>query len=217
MKTRVADNSAMRTAATSPGPLAHDAFYKFVRVSDVDAVAATLRELTHELTGSILVAPEGINGMLAGAPQALDKFQVALRMDARLHGLFTGIAFKRSACTMPPFQRMKVHSRPEVLPLGVTVVDAVGHAGTRLGPQAWRELMAHDDVVVIDNRNSFEFRLGHFKRAVVRRCTTSETSRPGSKRSCRPGGRSASAWRCTAPAASAARRRRPGCTRWAWR
>ena len=166
MKTRVADNSAMRSTATPPGPLAHDAFYKFVRVRDVEAVAATLRALTHELTGSILVAPEGLNGMLAGAPEALDDFQIALRMDARLHGLFSGIAVKRSACTTPPFQRMKVHSRPEVLPLGVTGVDAVGHAGTRLGPQAWRELMAHDDVVVIDNRNSFEFRLGHFKRAV---------------------------------------------------
>ena len=166
MKTRVVDNSAMGTTATSPGPLAHDAFYKFVRMSEVDALAATLRALTHELNGSILVAPEGINGMLAGAPEALDDFQVALRTDRRLRGLFTDIVFKRSACTTAPFQRMKVHSRPEVLPLGVAGVDAVGNQGTQLGPQAWRELIAHDDVVVIDNRNSFEFRLGHFKGAV---------------------------------------------------
>jgi UPF0176 protein len=32
-----------------------------------------------------------------------------------------------------------------------------------LNPQAWRELLASDDVVVIDNRNSFEFALGRFK------------------------------------------------------
>ncbi len=166
MKTLGTDNSAMRIAATPPGPLAHDAFYKFVRVNDVDAVAATLRELTRDLLGSILVASEGINGMLAGTPQALDDFQQALVHDPRLGGRFTGIAFKRSACTTAPFQRMKVHRKPEVLPLGVEGVEAVGHQGTQLSPQAWRELMAQDDVVLIDNRNSFEFRLGRFKGAV---------------------------------------------------
>ena len=156
----------MRNPATSSGPLVHDAFYKFVRVIEVEAVAATLRELTSELKGSILVAGEGINGMLAGTPEALDAFQSALAHDARLGGLFSGIACKRSSCTSAPFQRMKVHSKPEVLPLGVDRVEAVGHVGTQLGPQAWRELLAHDDVVLIDNRNSFEFRLGRFKGAV---------------------------------------------------
>ena len=166
MKTRVTDNSPMHIAAISPSPLVHDAFYKFVRLNDVDAVAATLRELTRDLKGSILVASEGINGMLAGTPQALDDFQQALVHEPRLRGRFTGIAFKRSACTSAPFQRMKVHSRPEVLPLGVAGVEAVGHHGAQLSPQAWRELMAHDDVVLIDNRNSFEFRLGRFKGAL---------------------------------------------------
>ena len=166
MKTLVADNSAMRIAATPPGPLVHDAFYQFVRVSDVEAVAAMLRDLTLDLKGSILVASEGINGMLAGTPQALDDFRHALAQDPRLGGLFTGIAFKRSACTTAPFQRMKVHSKPEVLPLGVEGVEAVGHQGRQLSPLAWRELMAQDDVVLIDNRNSFEFRLGRFKGAV---------------------------------------------------
>jgi UPF0176 protein len=35
-----------------------------------------------------------------------------------------------------------------------------------LNPQAWRALLAQDGVVVVDNRNSFEFRLGRFKRAL---------------------------------------------------
>ena len=146
--------------------MAHDAFYKFVRVIEVEAVAATLRELTRDLKGSILVAGEGINGMLAGTAEALDAFQSALAHDARLGGLFSGIACKRSGCTSAPFQRMKVHSKPEVLPLGVDGVEAVGHVGTQLSPQAWRELLAHDDVVLIDNRNSFEFRLGRFRGAI---------------------------------------------------
>jgi UPF0176 protein len=168
VKTRVTDNSAMRSdePSTPPEAIGHDAFYQFVRIAEVDAVAKVLRALTRDLLGSILVATEGINGMLAGTCAALDGFRQALVHDPRLGGLFTGIAFKRSGCTSAPFQRMKVHSKSEVLPLGVPGVDAVGHAGNPLSPQAWRDLMARDDVVLIDNRNSFEFRLGRFKHAL---------------------------------------------------
>ena len=156
----------MPTDANSTPVLLHSAFYKFVRLSDVDAVAELLRELSHDVLGSILVAAEGINGMVAAAPAALTAFELSLTTEARLHGLFTGMAFKHSACTTAPFQRMKVHSKPEVLPLGVDGVEAVGHQGIQLNPQQWRELMRQDDVVLIDNRNHFEFRLGRFKGAV---------------------------------------------------
>jgi UPF0176 protein len=35
-----------------------------------------------------------------------------------------------------------------------------------LKPQEWRELIARDDVVLLDNRNSFEYKLGRFKGAI---------------------------------------------------
>jgi UPF0176 protein len=38
--------------------------------------------------------------------------------------------------------------------------------GARLSPEAWRELLADPDVVLIDNRNRFEHRLGRFKGAL---------------------------------------------------
>ncbi len=160
----------MQTDANSAPALVHSAFYKFVRINDVDAVAALLRELSSDalrpVLGSILVASEGINGMVAATPAALREFELALTGEARLHGLFSGMTFKHSGCTTAPFQRMRVHSKPEVLPLGVDGVQAVGHVGVQLSPAQWRELMQQDDVVLIDNRNHFEFRLGHFMGAV---------------------------------------------------
>lgn len=145
--------------------LFHIAFYKFVELDDADAVVAHLRELTRDLSGSILVAEEGINGVLAGSAAALDAFQHALLRDMR----FAGIAFKRSACTTPPFARIKVHKKSEIVALGIDGASAVkqeGQADTSVSPQQWRELIAREDVVVIDNRNSFEFRLGRFKNAI---------------------------------------------------
>jgi UPF0176 protein len=148
----------------------HIAFYKFSVVADVDAAATRLREITVDLLGSILVASEGINGMLAGDAAQLDAFELALQGDAAFKGIFAGTVFKRTECITKPFKHMKVHAKAEIVPLGIQGVDAAGRTAdierTNVSPQDWRELIKQDDVVLLDNRNSFEYRLGRFAGAV---------------------------------------------------
>jgi UPF0176 protein len=163
----------MLPTAHQPDAAGHDAifhiaFYKFVELPDPDAVAVILRELTHELAllGSVLVAEEGINGVLAGSAGSLDCFEQAMLHDARFEGRFAGMAFKRSACKTAPFGRIKVHRKSEIVYLGVSGVNALKKTGVAVSPQEWRKLIAQDDVVLIDNRNSFEYRLGRFKSAL---------------------------------------------------
>ena len=161
-------NSRVTLSATPPvaaESLWHIAFYRFVTLTNPEAAATRLRELTRSLTGSILVAQEGINGVLAGPAVALDAFEHALIHDAALNGAFIGTVFKRSACKTAPFARMKVHCKKKLVAFGVVGV-APSSAASSVSPQAWRELIAQDDVVVIDNRNSFEYRLGKFKSAI---------------------------------------------------
>jgi len=158
------------TSPDRPFPaLLHTAFYKFTALSQPEEVAARLRELVSqpagELSGSILVAAEGINGMLAGTPEALDRIEEALMQDAAFAGAFNGMAFKRSACTTRPFGKMKVHVKKEIVPLGIEGVDGQ-RTGINVSPQDWRELIKDPDLVLLDNRNSFEYRLGHFEGAV---------------------------------------------------
>lgn len=138
----------------------HTAFYKFVPLPDADAIVVWLRDLAAPLLGSVLVAPEGVNGVLAGSADALDAFELAVQHDPR----FAGIAFKRSACKTAPFARLKVHRKAEIVAVGVPAGAVL--PGTQVSPRAWRALLARDDVVVLDNRNSFEYRLGRFKNAV---------------------------------------------------
>jgi UPF0176 protein len=140
----------------------HAAFYKFARVLDPQTLAAQLRSAAQGLLGSVLVAREGINGTVAGAASALNAFEHALKQDAR----FADVVFKRTACATPPFARLKIQVRSEIVALGVDNVDAIGDTGIQVSPQDWRTLIAQDDVVVIDNRNRFEYRLGHFTGAV---------------------------------------------------
>ena len=150
---------------TTP-PLFHIAFYKFVHLDTPEAVVGSLRALGAGLLGSVLVAAEGINGVLAGSAETLDAFQKAITGTTFFNGVFAGMVFKRSGCRSAPFGRLKIHLKEEIVALGVSGVDASGRGGINVTPQQWRELLAADDVVVIDNRNSFEFRLGRFKSAI---------------------------------------------------
>ena len=149
-----------------PSPLLHSAFYRFVPLADPGAAADALRALARELTGSIVVAHEGVNGTVAGTPAAVAAFEAALQ--EALDGTLRGMAFKHSACATPPFGRLKVGVKPEIVALGLpcTLPAPDERDASHLSPAAWRELLARDDVVLLDNRNHFEVRLGRFRGAV---------------------------------------------------
>lgn len=156
-------------SAVSSGSLWHDAFYRLVPVANPPALARALREWAQGLTGCLWVAPEGLNGVLAGSEPVLAHFQQRLSQDATWAPLFAGLQFKRSACRTAPFGRLKVMCCAELLPLTLPpAAQPSTSSGTAsaLSPAAWRGLLQQDDVVVLDNRNSFEFRLGRFRGAI---------------------------------------------------
>jgi len=151
----------------------HSAFYRFTPVADPAALAERLRALAAGLQGSIVVAAEGLNGTVAGATAAVGAFEAALQTDELLDSALRGMPFKHSACTTPPFGRLKVGVKPEIVALGLPMEAGAPplpapdeRDDSHIAPAAWRELIQRDDVVLLDNRNHFEVRLGRFKGAV---------------------------------------------------
>lgn len=153
---------------STPHPWLHSAFYRFAPLRDPAAVALALRQHCQALLGNILVAGEGINGVVAGSAQAVHAFEATLLDDPVYEAAFTGMAFKHSGCLTPPFARMKVRLKPELVALGLPGVTGLQAQPDplMLSPAAWRQLLAEDELVLIDNRNSFEYRLGHFQGAI---------------------------------------------------
>ncbi len=170
--------------AAAPGWL-HSSFYRFVPVPDPEGLATAVRALAQQqgLTGSVVVAAEGISGAVAGAAAGLRAFEQALQQASVLQARLHGMAFKHSTCVHAPFARLKVSVKPEIVALGLPPASASGASPTAaapgtdtdtdadaatgmLSPQAWHERLLHDDLLVLDNRNHFEFRLGHFCHAV---------------------------------------------------
>lgn len=148
----------------------HSAFYRFATVAHPEQMAQAVRQAGAQVLGAIIVAEEGINGAVCGTPAALDEFEAWLSSDACGGGVFSGIQFKRSACERAPFARLKVLVKPEIVRLKVPVEprDLVQAQSddSHLSPAQWQDLLGRDDVVLLDNRNHFEVRLGRFRGAV---------------------------------------------------
>jgi len=140
------------------------ALYKFVRIEDRDAFREVLKDKCseHELCGSFLVAYEGLNGTIGGTESQLMSFLEWLRSDQR----FTEIDIKFSHSAFKPFRRMKVRLKNEIVTMGVEGTDPTKIVGTYIEPEAWNDLIADPEVILIDTRNDYEVGVGKFKGAI---------------------------------------------------
>ncbi|MDQ0391822.1 oxygen-dependent tRNA uridine(34) hydroxylase TrhO [Labrys monachus] len=140
------------------------AFYHFARLPHFAALRQPLAQLCCSLgiKGIVLLAPEGINGTVAGSPAAMAAFHPKLRA---ITGL-PDIGHKTSFAEAMPFLRMKVRLKEEIVTLGDPSVDPIERVGTYVEPRDWNALISDPDVLVIDTRNDFEVRIGSFQGAV---------------------------------------------------
>jgi UPF0176 protein len=143
--------------------LLHSSFYRFTPMADPAAFAVWLRERGAALAlgGVVLVAAEGLSAAIAGEAEAVQALETELQAQPGLGELH----FKHNACQRRPFSRFKVSVKREIVAFGVPGVSGDA-TDTHVSPQRWRELLDDPRTVVIDNRNSFEFRLGRFRGAV---------------------------------------------------
>ncbi len=140
------------------------AFYHFSALPDFiqrkDALLALCEE--RGVKGTILLADEGVNGTIAGRRADID----AALAHIRSWPDFAAIEAKYSHANTMPFARMKIRLKKEIVAMGIVGVDAAHNSGTYVTPKNWDELIAQDDVILIDTRNGFEVELGSFPGAL---------------------------------------------------
>lgn len=145
-------------------PIVVAALYKFVRLPDYQEIAPRLKAHCDEfgIKGTLLLAEEGINGTVSGTRDAIDGLVSFLKTDER----FSGLSYKESFYEDKPFYRMKVKLKKEIVTMGVNGIDPQKIVGTYVKPRDWNALISDPDVVVIDTRNSYEYDIGTFERAI---------------------------------------------------
>ncbi|MDR7037756.1 UPF0176 protein [Methylobacterium sp. BE186] len=140
------------------------ALYRFTPLPDADALVAPLQALCESLalTGTLLLAREGINGTVAGEAAAIDAFLSELRAGPLLGGRLDGLECKLSRADSPPFRRMKVKLKPEIVTFDAGATDPTGDVGAPVAPEDWNALLDRPGLRLVDTRNRFEVALGTF-------------------------------------------------------
>ena len=140
------------------------ALYRFVDLPDFAAWQAPLRRVCEAgaVRGTLLLAPEGINGTIAGPETGVRAVLAHLRADPRLASLQA----KESWSDEPPFHRLKVRLKREIVTLGRPEANPARAVGTYVKPGDWNALIREPDVLLIDTRNDYEVAIGTFEGAV---------------------------------------------------
>lgn len=140
------------------------ALYHFTRFPDPAAIKPALLALCQAegVKGSLLLAQEGINGTIAGPHGGIDAVLAHIRA---LPGC-ADLEWKEATASEPPFGKMKVRLKKEIVTMGQPDVDPRASVGHYVEPEAWNDLIRQDDVVVIDTRNDYEVAIGTFEGAV---------------------------------------------------
>ena len=144
-------------------PISVAALYCFTSFPDPAAIQPPLSALCreHAIHGTLLLAGEGINGTIAGPERGIETVLAHIRA---LPGC-EALAVRRSTAAAPPFRRLKVRVKREIVTMGEPI-DPLAGAGTYVAPADWNALIADPDTILIDTRNDYEVRIGTFTGAI---------------------------------------------------
>ena len=139
-------------------------FYMFTNLTNLEELQKQFSKFlkNENISGTILLADEGINGTVAGSFSGIDNFKNFLI----LHKLFLSKNFKTTKCKENPFPRLKVKLKDEIVSLGNKLANPREIVGDYVKPEDWNKLISQDDVLVIDTRNKYEVSIGTFQNAI---------------------------------------------------
>ena len=141
-------------------------FYKFVAISDLESLQAELLSFckSRNLFGSILLAPEGINGSVSGEASAIAELAQFFMNSEK----FTEMELKKSLHSQKPFKRMVVRLKKEIITMKSSGIDPTSVTGAFIEPRRLKEWIDNrEEFIFLDTRNDYEVKVGTFRDAIT--------------------------------------------------
>lgn len=141
-------------------------FYNYFYIADVQAFRDELYKKLNDLNvfGRIYVANEGVNAQVSVPEYNLNKFTEGLNTIVGLNNLRLNYAANDDGKS---FWVLKVKIREKIVSDGITDPSfSMEKKGEYVDAKKFNELIKHDDTIVVDMRNHYEYEVGHFKDAI---------------------------------------------------
>jgi len=139
------------------------AFYSFFRIDDLTQMEKQVQNFFQpiDIKGTVLIGPEGLNGTIAVPfieEKNIIKFLKSLGVSSQNIKVskFDG---KRV------FNRFKTKIKKEIVTSDFDLSIEEIEQGQFIDPEQWDDFINQEDVEIIDTRNDYEFKVGHFQNA----------------------------------------------------
>ena len=139
-------------------------FYRYVPIEDLQEFRDNHQKYCNDLgiKGKILVGKEGINGTISGSKEQIDSYEENLHKDIR----FKEVQFKRNISDFYPFKKITVRIREEVVTSKFNI--SLDKTGKHISPKELKKMLDNkDDLILLDARNDYEWKIGKFKNAIT--------------------------------------------------
>jgi UPF0176 protein len=144
--------------------------YKFVALGEPQVLRLQMHAsaMALGLLGTVLLADEGINLVLAGAAGDIDGFLQALRADER----FADLQVTQTWSAAQPFRRLRVKVKREIIRMNQPAIRPAQQRAPAVDPataKRWLDRGRDDEgrpLLLLDTRNAFEVEHGSFAGAL---------------------------------------------------
>jgi len=140
-------------------------YYHFYEIENAEKFCKEHKKFMsdHDLKGRVYMGKEGLNGTLAGTTEQINAYKEYVWS---LEG-FEGTEFKTEESDVIPFAKLVCKVRDEIVSIHVDELDPK-NGGNYMSPSQWRETMeSGEDYIMIDVRNNYESKVGHFEGAII--------------------------------------------------
>ena len=141
------------------------AFYTFFELKEALDIKNEIKKFFKNIVtkGNILLGPEGLNGTIA-IPESYEQKTIGFLKDIgvkenniKYSNLDNNKFFKK---------KLKIKIKKEIVTSDFNLnVDDI-KKGQFIEPKNWENFISQEDVSIIDTRNEYEFKIGHFKNAI---------------------------------------------------
>ena len=140
-------------------------FYKFKKINFLKKNKEFLQReiLKNNISGTIILSQEGINGTIAGKRRNISQIIKSLK---KVFNFKDFDSKNMSQSHFQPFHKGKIKIKNEVVPLGLKINSNNKKLNRYISGKSWNKLISNKETLVVDTRKPFEYDVGTFKNSI---------------------------------------------------